>query len=126
MNGALVSMGTGKAVPFAIDGLQLRGTFFIDPNEETYEGMVVGEHCKEGDLIVNLQKGKQLTNMRAAGTDRNMKIAPPRRLSLEQSLEYIEDDELVEVTPKNVRLRKWLLTELDRKRSKSKKQLVQE
>ncbi|MFA7231146.1 MAG: translational GTPase TypA [Victivallaceae bacterium] len=126
VNGALVSMGTGKAVPFAIDGLQLRGTFFIDPNEETYEGMVVGEHCKEGDLIVNLQKGKQLTNMRAAGTDRNMKIAPPRRLSLEQSLEYIEDDELVEVTPKNIRLRKLLLTELDRKRSKSKKQLVQD
>ncbi|MEG2074969.1 MAG: translational GTPase TypA, partial [Victivallaceae bacterium] len=100
---------------------QLRGTFFIDPNEDVYEGMIVGEHCKEGDLVVNVQRAKQLTNMRAAGSDRNMKIAPPRRMSLEQSLEYIEDDELVEITPKNVRLRKVYLTELDRRRQRNKK-----
>lgn len=120
-NGTLVSMAQGRAVPFAIDGLQLRGTFFIEPGEDTYEGMIVGEHCKEGDLVVNVQKAKQLTNMRAAGSDRNMKIAPAKILSLEQALEYIEEDELVEVTPKNIRLRKIFLSELERKRNKSAK-----
>ncbi len=118
-NGVLVSMGSGKAAAYAIDGLQLRGTFFIEPNEDTYEGMIVAEHCKEGDMVVNLQKGKQLTNMRASGSDRNMKIAPARRMMLEQALEYIEDDELVEITPQNVRLRKLYLTELERKRRKN-------
>ena len=121
INGVMVSMASGRAVPFAIDGLQLRGTFIIEPGEESYEGMIVGEHCKDGDLVVNVQKAKQLTNMRAAGSDRNMKIAPAKKLSLEQALEYIEDDELVEVTPKNVRLRKLYLTELERKRNKSSK-----
>ena len=121
LNGTLVSMASGKSVAFAIDGLQLRGTFFIDPNEDVYEGMIVGEHCKEGDLVVNVQRAKQLTNLRAAGSDRNMKIAPPRRMSLEQALEYIEDHELVEITPKTVRLRKVYLTELDRRRQRSKK-----
>ena len=106
----------GKALPFAIDGLQQRGEFFIEPGTEAYEGMIVGEHCKDGDLVVNVQRAKQLTNMRAAGSDRNMKIAPARKMSLEQALEYIEDDELVEVTPKNIRLRKILLTELERRR----------
>jgi GTP-binding protein len=120
INGSLVSMGQGKAIPFAIDGLQLRGEFFIDPGVDTYEGMIVGEHCKEGDLVVNLQRAKQLTNLRAAGSDRNLKIAPARKLSLEQTLEYIEDDELVEVTPLNLRLRKKLLTELERRRSRSR------
>jgi len=118
LNGSLVSMGEGKAIPFAIDGLQLRGEFFIDPGTDAYEGMIVGEHCKEGDLVVNVQRAKQLTNMRAAGSDRNLKIAPARKLSLEQALEYIEDDELVEVTPKNIRLRKKLLTELERRRQR--------
>lgn len=117
INGVLVSMGAGKAVAYAIDALQLRGVFFIAPNETTYEGMIVGENAKEGDLVVNLQKGKQLTNVRAAGSDRNMKIAPPTRMSLEEALEYINDDELVEITPKNVRLRKLLLTEKERKRA---------
>ena len=112
----MVSMATGKALPFAIDGLQQRGEFFIEPGVEAYEGMIVGEHCKDNDLVVNVQKAKQLTNMRAAGSDRNMKIAPARKMSLEQALEYIEDDELVEVTPKNIRLRKILLTELERRR----------
>lgn len=120
INGVLISMGQGKAVPYAIDGLQLRGTFFIEPNEMTYEGMVVGEHCKEGDLLVNLQRAKKLTNIRAAGSDRNMKIAPAKRLSLEEALEFIAEDELVEATPKSIRLRKRLLTELERRRSRSK------
>ena len=116
INGVLVSMAAGKALPFAIDGLQQRDEFFIEPGTEAYEGMIVGEHCKDGDLVVNVQRAKQLTNMRAAGSDRNMKIAPARKMSLEQALEYIEDDELVEVTPKNIRLRKILLTELERRR----------
>ncbi|OGV47992.1 MAG: GTP-binding protein TypA [Lentisphaerae bacterium GWF2_52_8] len=115
-NGVMVSMSQGKAVPYAIDGLQLRGFFFIEPNEMTYEGMIVGEHCKDDDLVVNLQRAKQLSNMRAAGSDRNLKIAPAQRMSLEEALEYIDDDELVEITPKNVRLRKRYLTELERKR----------
>ncbi len=115
-NGVLVSMAAGKALPFAIDGLQQRGEFFIEPGTDAYEGMIVGEHCKDGDLVVNIQRAKQLTNLRAAGSDRNMKIAPARKMSLEQALEYIEDDELVEVTPKNIRLRKILLTELERRR----------
>ena len=118
INGVLVSMDAGKAVAFAIDGLQSRGFFFIDPGETTYEGMIVGEHCKDNDLVVNLQKGKQLTNMRAAGSDRNMKIAPAVRLSLEEALEYIANDELVEVTPNHIRLRKLHLSEIDRKRLK--------
>lgn len=116
VNGTMVSLGYGKAVAYAIDALQLRGTFFIDPGEETYEGMIVGEHCKSNDLPVNLQKGKELTNMRAAGSDRKMKIAPATKLSLEQSLEYIADDELVEVTPHFLRMRKIYLTLEERKK----------
>ena len=119
-NGVMVSMGTGKAVPFAIDGLQLRGEFFVDPGMDCYEGMIVGEHCKDNDLVVNVQKEKQLTNMRAAANDKNIKIIPARKLSLEQALEYINDDELVEVTPINIRLRKMLLTELERRRAHTK------
>ena len=121
LNGVMVSMAGGKAVPFAIDALQLRGEFFIDPGTEAYEGMIVGEHCKDNDLVVNVQKEKQLTNMRAAGSDRNIKIIPARKMSLEQALEYIDDDELVEVTPKNIRLRKIFLTELERRRNKFNK-----
>jgi GTP-binding protein len=90
----------------------------VDSGERVYEGMVVGEHCKEGDLVVNLQKGKQLTNMRAAGSDRKMKIAPPVRMSLEEALEYVAADETVEVTPQSVRLRKVHLSEGDRRRLK--------
>lgn len=116
INGTMVSLGEGKAVAYAIDALQQRGIFFVDPNEEAYEGMIVGEHCKEGDIIVNVQKGKELTNMRASGSDRKMKIAPAKKLSLEQALEYIDDDELVEITPNNLRLRKIYLTENERKR----------
>ena len=115
-NGVMVSMAGGKSIMYAIEGLQGRGIFFIDAGEECYEGMIVGEHCKEGDLVVNVQRGKQLTNMRASCSDHNLKIAPARKLSLEQALEYIEDDELVEVTPKAFRLRKFYLTELERRR----------
>ena len=124
VNGTMVSLGEGKAVAYAIDALQLRGTFFIDPGEETYEGMVVGEHCKDNDLPVNLQKGKELTNMRAAGSDRKMKIAPAVKLSLEQALEYIADDELVEVTPHFLRMRKIHLTLEERR--KHEKELAAE
>ncbi len=119
--GSIVSAGTGKAAAYAIDALQQRGFFFIEPNDECYEGMILGENSKEGDLTVNVQRGKQLTNMRASGTDHNMKIAPARKLSLEQALEYIEKDELVEITPQNMRLRKLYLTELERKRNRSTK-----
>ena len=116
--GTMVSMGNGKAAGYAIDALQQRGFFFIDPNTDCYEGMIVGEHCKDGDLVVNVQRGKQLTNMRASGSDHNLKIAPARKMSLEQALEYIDDDELVEITPKTFRLRKFFLTELERRRNR--------
>ena len=117
-NGVLVGMETGTVTAYALDALQSRGIFFVDAGEKIYEGMIVGEHCKEGDLVVNLQRGKQLTNIRAAGADRKMKIAPPVRMSLEESLEYIANDERVEVTPKHVRLRKIHLHEHERRRIK--------
>ncbi len=116
LNGVLISMEQGKASAYAIDGLQIRGTFFTSPNEQTYEGMIVGEHCKEGDLVVNLQRLKKLTNVRSSSSDRALVIVPAQKQSLEEALEYIADDELVEVTPKSVRLRKKYLTELERKR----------
>ena len=114
--GVLISMGEGKAIPYAIDGLQQRGFFFIDPGTDTYEGMIVGEHCKEGDIEVNVQKEKKLTNIRAASSDRKMQIAPSVKLSLEEALEYIEADEYVEVTPHFIRLRKKYLTENERRK----------
>ncbi len=118
-NGVLISMGQGDAIAYAIDALQLRGRFVVEPNEKVYEGMIVAEHCRDGDLTVNLQKGKQLTNVRASGSDKAMKIAPAIKRSLEETLEYIADDELVEVTPKSIRMRKLFLTELERKRNRS-------
>ena len=117
-NGSLIAMSTDKAVAYALDALQTRGKLFVGPGEMCYEGMIVGEHAKENDLVVNVAKAKQLTNMRAASADKSIVLAPPVRLTLEESLEYIEDDELVEVTPKSVRLRKRLLTENDRKKSR--------
>jgi GTP-binding protein len=114
--GSMISMANGKAVAFACDGLQARGFLFVDPGEECYEGMIVGEHCLDTDLTVNIQKAKAMTNIRAAGSDRNLVIAPSVRMSLEQAVEYIADDELVEITPKYVRLRKRLLKEFERKR----------
>jgi GTP-binding protein len=120
-NGVLISQAKGSAVAFAIDGLQQRGIFFINPGEECYEGMIVAEHCLDKDLVVNMQKAKQLTNVRASGTDRAMKIAPAQVKSLEEALEYIAEDELVEITPHNIRMRKKLLTENDRKRASRRK-----
>jgi len=121
INGVLISQAKGTSVAFAIDALQQRGTFFVDPGEECYEGMILGEHCIDKDLVVNIQKAKQLTNMRASGTDRAMKIAPAQVKSLEEALEYIAADELVEITPNNIRLRKKMLAEVDRKRASRQK-----
>ena len=94
-----------------------RGIFFVRPTNRVYEGMIVGEHCKTNDISVNVCREKKLTNMRTSGSDRALKVVPPRLFSLEDALEYIEDDELVEVTPKSLRLRKKLLSALDRKRA---------
>jgi len=116
INGALVSMVQGKALAYALFNLQERGALFIGHGAEVYEGMIVGIHSRDNDLMVNPTKGKQLTNIRAAGSDENIILTPPIRFSLEQALEFIDDDELVEVTPKSIRLRKKLLTENERKR----------
>ena len=120
-NGVLISMVPGKAVAFGLDGLQERAELFIEPGDEVYEGMVCGENARSEDMIVNPTKEKKLTNMRATGSDRNILLKPPRRMSLEEALEYIEEDELVEVTPDAVRLRKILLSEHDRKRQSRQK-----
>jgi GTP-binding protein len=116
LNGALVSMEEGRANMYALDGLQDRGLFFVNPGDWCYEGQVVGEHCKDNDLVVNVQRAKKLTNIRAAGADRKLFAAPATKLSLEEALEYINDDELVEATPEVVRLRKYFLKEIDRRR----------
>jgi GTP-binding protein len=118
-NGALVSMGEGEVVAYALDGLQDRGRFFVEPGERVYAGQIVGDRPKEGDIVVNVQKGKRLTNMRAAGADRALRIAPAVKLSLEEALEYVNHDEMVEVTPSSIRLRKVLLDENARKRARS-------
>jgi GTP-binding protein len=115
-NGVLVSIATGRIAAFSLDTLQDRADMFVAPGDEAYEGMVVGENSREGDMNVNPTKEKKLTNMRAAGRDRNILLRPPRRLTLEEALEYVADDELVEVTPNQIRLRKILLTEADRRR----------
>ncbi|MGD9888867.1 MAG: translational GTPase TypA [Halothiobacillaceae bacterium] len=116
INGVLIANETGKALGFAIFGLQERGRMFIGHGEEVYEGQVIGIHSRDNDLTVNALKGKKLTNMRASGTDEAITLVPPIRYTLEQSLEFIDDDELVEVTPKSVRIRKKYLTENERKR----------
>jgi GTP-binding protein len=115
-NGVLVSMVGGKAVAYGLDGLQERAELFVAPGNEIYEGMIVGENARAGDMMVNPAREKKLTNVRAAGSDDNILLKPPRQMSLESALEYIEDDELVEVTPSSVRLRKILLREADRRR----------
>ncbi len=115
-NGVLVSMVKGKSLGYALYNLQDRGRLFIDPNSEIYEGMIVGLHSRDNDLVVNPTKAKQLTNIRAAGSDENILLTPPIRHSLEQAMEFIEQDELVEITPHHIRLRKQFLTENERKR----------
>lgn len=117
--GVLVSIETGTALAYGLDGLQDRGTLFVAPGTEIYEGMIVGEHSRSNDLAVNATKGKKLTNMRASGTDDNARLAPPRQFSLEQALEYIEDDELLEITPNSVRMRKKILQANMRKPKKA-------
>lgn len=114
--GVLVSMVKGKTLGFSLFNLQERGKLFVEPNIEVYEGMIVGLHSRENDLVVNPTKGKQLTNVRASGTDENIVLTPPVRHTLEQAMEFIAEDELVEITPTNIRLRKRYLTESDRKR----------
>ncbi|MGB5425422.1 MAG: translational GTPase TypA [Gammaproteobacteria bacterium] len=116
-NGVLISNGAGKALGYALFNLQERGRLFIGHGEEVYEGGIIGIHTRNNDLVVNPLKGKQLTNIRAAGTDENIQLSPPIRMSLEQALEFIDDDELVEVTPNHIRLRKKQLLEHERKRS---------
>jgi GTP-binding protein len=122
LRGVMISSTPGKTNGFGCFNLQERGTLFVTPGDEVYEGMVVGEHSRDNDLIVNVTKAKQLTNVRAAGSDENIILTPPRRFSLEQAIDYIADDELIEVTPDAIRLRKRLLTEADRTRlSRQKK-----
>ena len=116
-NGSLISMEKGKSIPFSLNNLQERGKFFVDPNEDIYEGQVIGENSRSNDLVVNITKTKKLTNMRSSGADDKVKIAPAIRFSLEEALEYIQADEYVEVTPTQIRLRKILLKEHERKRA---------
>ena len=116
-NGSLIAMETGTAYAYALDKLQDRGKFFIDPQEEVYAGQVVGENAKEGDIVINVTKSKKLTNMRSKSADDKAVLAPPVRMSLEEALEYIKEDEYVEVTPHAMRIRKIILDELERKRA---------
>ncbi|MCB1180971.1 MAG: translational GTPase TypA [Chlamydiia bacterium] len=116
--GVLISDRAGKANAYASFTLQDRGILFVAPGDDVYEGMIVGEHTKENDLIVNITKGKKLTNVRAAGSDENLLLSPPRQFTLEEAIDYIDDDELVEVTPHHIRMRKKYLTENERKRNR--------
>lgn len=116
-NGALISMETGPAIAYSLDKLQDRGTFFIEPFEQVYTGQIIGENTRQEDIVVNVGIKKKLTNMRASGSDEKMNISPPKKHSLEEAMEYLGDDEYLEVTPKSLRLRKILLNEIDRKRA---------
>jgi GTP-binding protein len=120
--GVLVSMASGRAVAFGLDSLQERAEMFVAPGDDVYEGMIVGENSRSGDMVVNPTKEKKLTNIRAAGRDDNILLKPPRVLSLEAALEYIEEDELVEVTPTKIRLRKVILSAMDRRRLARRKE----
>lgn len=117
INGTMIAHENGTSIAYAIDKLQDRGFFFIEPGEDVYMGQIVGEHSRSNDLVVNVIKGKKLTNMRASGSDDKVKIAPPIKFSLEEAMEYIEDDEYVEITPQSLRLRKIFLYEHERKRA---------
>lgn len=119
INGSLISLETGTSIPYSLNNLQDRGKFFIAPGESIYEGQVIGENSRDNDLTVNVTKTKKLTNMRSAGADDKVKLAPPIKFSLEEALEYIQKDEYVEVTPESIRLRKILLKEHERKRAKN-------
>ena len=116
-NGALISTEQGEAVAYAIFNLQERGTMFVKPQDKVYTGMIIGENSRDNDLEVNILKGKQLTNVRASGSDDAVRLTPPKLMSLEEMISYIGDDELVEVTPTSLRLRKKLLDANDRKKA---------
>jgi GTP-binding protein len=117
----MIATNTGQVTAYALDALYDRGVFFVQPGDQVYEGQVVGEHCKEKDIPVNAVRAKQLTNIRAAAKDEAATVRPARNMSLEIALEYIQDDELVEVCPKSIRIRKFYLKEADRRRSRRKK-----
>ena len=119
INGSLISMEKGKSIPYSINNLQDRGKFFINANEEIYEGQVIGENSRQGDLVINVTKTKKLSNMRSSGADEKVKLVPPKQFTLEEALEYIQGDEYVEVTPESIRLRKIQLKEHDRKRTRN-------
>ena len=119
-NGCMIAMSTGKAVAYALDTLQERGRLFVSPGDECYEGMIVGESAKEGDMVVNVEKSKNLGNQRSSTADKAIQLTPPITFTLEEALEYIEDDELVEVTPQSVRLRKRILSAVERKKANKK------
>jgi GTP-binding protein len=123
-NGVMICNCVGKANPFSMNTLQDRGVMFVDPGTEVYEGQIVAEHCRPDDVVVNPTKSKPLTNMRTTSSDENIILKPARKMTLEQALEYIEEDELVEVTPQNIRLRKEALTENARKRAKKKVEVM--
>ncbi|WP_018477204.1 translational GTPase TypA [Pontibacter roseus] len=123
-NGSIISMETGPGTAYSIDKLQDRGTFFVDPGVEVYMGQVIGEHNRQNDITVNIQKGKKLTNMRASGSDDNTKIAPAKNFSLEEAMEYIQKDEYLEVTPKSLRMRKIYLDENERNRMSKKEEVA--
>lgn len=114
----MISMASGKALAFSLDNLQTRGTLYIGPTTEVYEGMVIGNTSKGEEMMVNPTKGKQLTNMRASGSDDKIYLAPPRLLSIENGLEIMAEDEYLEITPKSVRLRKQFLTENERNKAR--------
>lgn len=124
INGSIISKGTGTATGYTIDKLQDRGRFFVEPGEEIYGGQVVGEHNRPNDIVVNLQEAKKLTNMRASGSDDGLRIAPKINFSLEESMEYIQKDEYLEVTPQSMRMRKIYLDENDRKRNEKKVEML--
>jgi GTP-binding protein len=117
--GVLISMDKGDTEEYSLFSLQERGILFVGGKEKSYEGMIIGEHAKDNDLIVNVQKAKQLTNFRTHTADEHLNLIPPLKMTLEQMMTYINDDELVEVTPKNLRLRKKYLTENERKKNKN-------
>jgi GTP-binding protein len=120
VNGVMISNVVGSVNAYALNTLQDRGVLFVEPSEPVYEGQVVGEHCREDDIVVNPTKAKKLSNMRTTSSDENIILKPARKMTLEQALEYIEEDELVEVAPQSIRLRKDLLTENERKRANRK------
>ncbi len=119
-NGVLIALEGGETIAYSLFNLQDRGILFVGPGIDVYEGMIIGQHAKENDLIVNACRGKKLTNVRASGSDDAIRLTPPKTLTLEQALEYIDEDELVEVTPKSIRLRKKFLDANERKKHEKK------